>query len=135
MQKPVLILDGSEFRDLNGFFDDVSRSLIPGAAWGRGLDSFNDILRGGFGTPEGGFVLRWLHSDKSRADLGYAETVRYIENKLRRCHPSNVPFVRAELESAARREGPTLFDTIVSIIREHGPGGSESQDAVDLELA
>lgn len=63
MQKPVLILDGSEFRDLNGFFDDVSRSLIPGAAWGRGLDSFNDILRGGFGTPEGGFVLRWLHSD------------------------------------------------------------------------
>jgi hypothetical protein len=30
--------------------------------------------------------------------------------------------------------GPTLFDEIVEIIREHGPGGRESEDGVVLEL-
>ena len=30
--------------------------------------------------------------------------------------------------------GPTLFDEIVEIIREHGPGGREPEDGVILEL-
>ncbi|MCP3977199.1 MAG: hypothetical protein GY720_22140 [bacterium] len=44
--------------NLEGLWDEVTRSLIPGAEWGRNLDAFNDILRGGFGTPEDGFVVR-----------------------------------------------------------------------------
>lgn len=42
---------------------------------GPKLDAFNDILRGGFGTPEGGFVLRWARSEISRKNLSYPETV------------------------------------------------------------
>src|SRR5262245_39633780 len=56
----------------------LSQVLIPGAAWGRNLDAFNDILRGGFGTPEGGFVLQWINSALSRERLGYPETVRRL---------------------------------------------------------
>ena len=69
MPKPVLTINGGNFSTLEEFYDEVERVLIPGAAWGRNLDAFNDILRGGFGTPEGGFVLRWLESDRSRKHL------------------------------------------------------------------
>ena len=106
----LLEIDGERFDDLEGFWDEVSRQLIPGAAWGRNLDAFNDILRGGFGTPERGFVLRWTHSERSRRALGFEETVRWLERKVERCHPDNVPSVRGELEAARAGRGPTLFD-------------------------
>ncbi len=134
MAKPVLELDGSRIRDYESFIDEVTRSLVPDAGWGGNLDAFNDILRGGFGAPEGGFVLRWRHAAASREALGYAQTVRYLETKLQRCHPVNVPFVEAELAAARRGAGQTLFDVLVEIIGVHGPGGRESEDGVELEL-
>lgn len=112
----------------------MSRVVIPGAAWGRNLDAFNDILRGGFGTPEGGFILRWLDSARSRADLGYPETVRWLERKLERCHPENRMRVAGELEAARPEEGATLFDMLVGIIRDHGAGGAEAEDQIELRL-
>jgi RNAse (barnase) inhibitor barstar len=133
--KPVLEVDGANFDTLDGFYDEVERRLMPGVYWGRNLDAFNDILRGGFGTPEGGFVLRWVNSARSRACLGFPETIRYVEAKVRRCHPSNVPSVQADLEAARRGEGQTLFDILVDIIRVHGVGGDEPDDGVKLELA
>jgi len=30
--------------------------------------------------------------------------------------------------------GPTLFDEIVEILRDHGPGGNESEDGILVEL-
>jgi RNAse (barnase) inhibitor barstar len=70
MAKPVLEIDGRRTRTLNAFFKEVSQALIPGKRWGRSLDAFNDILRGGFGTPAGGFILRWVRSDRAREHLG-----------------------------------------------------------------
>ena len=75
------ILDGSKVTSLDAFYDAISDTLIPGAYWGRNLDAFNDILRGGFGTPEGGFILRWANSGVSRERLGYAETVKQLEKR------------------------------------------------------
>jgi RNAse (barnase) inhibitor barstar len=135
MTKVVLAIDGNDFDTLEGFYDEVERRVLGDARWGRNLDAFNDVLRGGFGTPEEGFVFRWLHSKRSRDVLGFPETIRYIENKLLRCHPSNVQHVRADLEVARRGEGETLFEILVKIIRSHGPGGEEESDGVDLELA
>ncbi len=76
-----------------------------------------------------GWVLRWLNSDLSRRALGYEATAEHLEARLTTCHPSNVDRVRQRIDMARRREGPTLFDQIVEIIRIHGPGGSEEQDA------
>src|SRR4051812_2590909 len=134
MTKPVYEIDGRDFATLEEFYDVISRALIPGARWGRNLDAFNDVLRGGFGTPEGGFVLRWLDSARSRIALGYPATVTYLEQKSRRCHPSNVAHVQADLEAARRREGQTLFEILVEIIRVHGPGGEEERDGFELVL-
>jgi RNAse (barnase) inhibitor barstar len=134
MRKPQLQIDGNNFSTLEGFFQEVSDKVIPGADWGHNLDAFNDILRGGFGTPEGGFVLCWRNHQLSRITLGYEETVRQLRNRLARCHPQNVPAVEAQLLDAQRAEGPTVFDWLVEIIHEHGPGGGEEEDNVELLL-
>jgi RNAse (barnase) inhibitor barstar len=120
---------------LEEFFDEISEQLIPGQRWGHNLDAFNDILRGGFGTPDDGFTLVWLNHDLSRKRLGYDETVRQLRERLHRCHPSNISIVEAELAAAERREGATVFDWLVTIIRKHCAGGSESEDNVGLDLA
>ena len=130
---PVLVIDGANFSDFDGFAREFSR-LLRNYTWRGNLDAFNDLLRGGFGTPENGWVLRWLNSESSRAALGYEETARRLEGLLVTCHPSNRSKIEARIGSARRSEGPTLFDEIVDIIRTHGPGGDEFEDGVLLEL-
>ena len=76
--KKVYEIDGAAFATLEEFYDEISRKVIPNAAWGRNLNAFNDILRGGFGTPDGGFVIRWNNSDLPCKRLGYPETVRQM---------------------------------------------------------
>jgi Barstar (barnase inhibitor) len=96
-EKPVFVIDGSRFTDFDGFAQEFS-TLLTDWTWRGNLNAFEDILRGGFGTPEGGFVLRWLNSERSRDALG------------------------------------TQFDVVIRMIRDHGPGGRESEDGVELEL-
>ncbi|MFE5567402.1 barstar family protein [Amycolatopsis japonica] len=130
----MLTIDGAHFSDFDGFTREFSR-LLTNHTWRGNLDAFNDVLRGGFGTPEGGWVLQWLNSTTSRSALGYAETIRHLENLVLTCHPSNRPDIEARIDDARRREGPTLFDDIVRIIRDHGPGGDESEDGILLTLS
>ena len=127
-------IDGTRFSTLEGFFAEISRVLIPGSDWGHNLNAFDDILRGGFGTPEEGFTIRWTNHAQSRERLGYAETVRQLALRLRHCHPSNREYVAQELKGAEARVGSTVFDWLVEIIRDHGEGGSQEQDAVTLVL-
>ena len=134
VSKPTYQIDGQRFQTLEAFYDEISRQLIPDVFWGRNLDAFNDILRGGFGTPEGGFVLRWRNSEVSRRNLGFPETIAYLERKLTRCHPSSVAIVQQDLLAARRGEGQTLFELLLEIIATHGPGGEEQEDGVELEL-
>jgi RNAse (barnase) inhibitor barstar len=63
-------IDGANFSTLEGFYDEFSRVVIPGVSWGHNLDAFDDVLYGGFGTPDDGFVLRWKNHDLSRQRLG-----------------------------------------------------------------
>lgn len=132
--KKVYEISGDEFDTLEEFYEHISQVLIPRSQWGKNLDAFNDILRGGFGTPEEGFIIKWRNSSRSREKLAYAETVRYLENKLSLCHPDNRESVQIEIQRAQKGEGQTLFDTLIEIIREHGPEGNEPQDGVDLVL-
>jgi RNAse (barnase) inhibitor barstar len=131
---PVLVIDGANFSDFDDFTREFSR-LLDNHTWRGNLDAFNDVLRGGFGTPENGWVLKWLNSESSRAALGYKATMRRLDGLLLTCHPSNRSIIEARIRSARRTEGPTLFDEIAEIIRNHGPGGNESEDGLLLELA
>jgi RNAse (barnase) inhibitor barstar len=129
----VYEIDGANFSTLEEFFEEVSRALNL-SPWGHNLDAFNDILRGGFGTPDAGFTLRWKNHEKSKVRLGYSETVRQLQLRLQKCHPENRATGLRYLSEAERNEGPTVFDWLVEIIRRHGKGGDESKDAVDLLL-
>jgi RNAse (barnase) inhibitor barstar len=131
--KPVLVIDGSRFDDFEGFQREFS-ALLDDWSWNGNLDAFNDILRGGFGTPDEGFVLRWTDAERSRRILGWDLTIARLEEALERCDPSNRPHVAEALERARRHEGQTLFDTLVEIIADHGPGGRQARDGVTLEL-
>lgn len=93
----------------------------PGGYFGSNLDAFRDCLCGDFGTPDGGYVIRWLNSAVSRRNLGYPETARQHYLTLQTCHPLSRDYVRENIERALRHEGPTVFDQLVEIIREaHG---------------
>jgi RNAse (barnase) inhibitor barstar len=133
---PALVIDGRQFVDLEGFYDEISFQLIPGATWGRNLDAFNDILRGGLGMSEGGFYLRWKHSHLSQERLGWAETILWFERNLANTnsHSPKARLFQTRLDSARRHEGETMFDKLVRIIRVHGPGGEEADDGVHLIL-
>jgi RNAse (barnase) inhibitor barstar len=133
-QKRVYEIDGADFSTLEEFYDTISIKVIPGADWGRNLDAFNDILRGGFGTPDGGFILRWKNSQMSRERLGYPETVRQLELRLKKCHRTNRKQVAKDLGEARSHTGPTAFDWLVEIIKDHCAGGSEEEDGLELCL-
>ena len=135
MAKAVYEIDGCDFATLQEFYGVVSQILIPGIEWGHNLDAFNDILRGGFGTPDDGFVLRWVNSAVSRERLGYPETVRQLERRLSRCHELCRESVAADLERARQGVGPTVFDWLADIIAVHGAGGAEQEDGVEVVLA
>jgi RNAse (barnase) inhibitor barstar len=78
-EKPIYEIDGTRFSTVEEFYDEISRVLIPDVEWGHNLDAFNDILRGGFGTPEEGFVLKWKNSALSRERLGSTDFDLLVE--------------------------------------------------------
>lgn len=127
-------IDGDNFSTFDEFCDEVSRVLIPNSKWGRNLPAFNDILRGGFATPDGGCVLEWKNSEESRKRLGYDCTVAYRQENLKRCHPGSRERLRNEIEALKRREGTMLFETLVEIIRDRAEGGKQAEDGVVLLL-
>ena len=93
-------IDGSRFTTLEEFFDEVSRAMIPRHQWAHNLDAFNDVLRGGFGTPPGGFTIVWKNHALSKERLAWEETVRQLELRLNACHPQNRDRVSADLQNA-----------------------------------
>ena len=127
-------IDGSRFTTLEEFFDEVSRAMIPRHQWGHNLDAFNDVLRGGFGTPPGGFTIVWKNHALSKERLAWEETVRQLELRLNACHPQNRDRVSADLQNARAHLGSTVFQWLINIIAIHGPGGREAQDGVKLVL-
>ena len=120
----VYEIDGTRFSTLEEFFAEFSRVVIPQYDPGsHNLDAFDDVLSGGFGTPDEAFALHWKNHEVSRQRLGYPETVRQLELRLARCHPTNRVSVSRDLEQARVQQGPTVFDWLTEIIRDHSPDG------------
>jgi RNAse (barnase) inhibitor barstar len=127
-------IDGQNFDSLEGFYDEFSRKVIPGAKWGRNLDAFNDVLFGGFGTPVGGFTLVWRNSELSRQRLSHSETVNYLREKLATCHSTAKETVRRELEAAEQGRGQTIFERLIEIIESHGPGTTLGDEPAEIRF-
>jgi hypothetical protein len=112
------LIDGERFDDFAGFVDEFNRVFCSrfDATWNGNLDAFHDYLN----WPERRYRLVWSHSERSRRRLGYREMERWIADCLRTCHPTGVAQFKERLAAAQRCDGPTMFDTLVEIIRENG---------------
>ena len=128
VSKRVYILDGNNFSTLEEFWEEIGYLLmaVRNAHWGRNLDAFHDILCGGWGTPDEGFILAWKNSALSRERLGYAETIRQLEKRLQVCHPTARDITKSQIELAKRNKDATVFDWLVEIILE--------EESVELRL-
>lgn len=119
MSKKIYQIDGQLFSTLEEFYEHFSKVVLQDIDWGRNLDAFNNVLWGGFGTPDEGFILLWKNSIISREKISYGETVRQLRHRLQTCHSTGRELVANDLEKAFRHEGPTVFDWLVEIILYH----------------
>ena len=116
-------INGNKFSNLSEFYDEIERKMTNGLDWkiGRNLDAFDDVLSGGFGIHDvnESYQLNWKNTKKSKSDLGWTQTIDFIEKKLKTCHPTNIEFIKKDLEDAKNGIGETLFELIIGIIKEH----------------
>jgi RNAse (barnase) inhibitor barstar len=83
MDNTTYTIDGSHFNSLDEFFKEVSSVLIPGTLECKSLDSFNDILRGDYGTlTRSDFTLIWRNADISRIVLGYKSIIAWRQEAI-----------------------------------------------------
>ncbi|WP_282154572.1 barstar family protein [Cytobacillus gottheilii] len=115
----VFIIDGEGFSDFKGFCLEFSKVVLSGKyGWNENLDTFNDILYGGFGDIEceEEYTIIWRNSLKSKKDLGYGETIIKLNEILKNCHPANKESTIQEINDAKMKKGPTIFDWLEEII-------------------
>lgn len=115
----TFILDGNDFDTLEGFYDVFGAIALPGVAWGRNLDAFDDALSGGVGQFESGDTIVWKNSRHSRECLGYKETIRQLERQLAESDPSQHDSIILAIELAKNERGETVFNWLQEIITEH----------------
>jgi len=117
-----IIIDGTNFSTLDGFYDEMEKLLTRNLTWrtGHNMDAFHDLLRGGFGVHEygEGIDFYWTHAKKSKQDLGYEATLLYWEKILKKCHPSNKERILQKISDAQNGVGQTLFDLILMNISD-----------------
>ncbi|MGC5743434.1 ribonuclease inhibitor [Chryseobacterium sp. NFX27] len=117
-----IIINGSHFSDLPGFYDEVSSVLMKETDWKIGtLDGLDDILYSGFGVFESGEEIEiiWKESQKSKEDLGLELTRNFYENKIRQGKPFNIELIQQKLDDLLSGKGQTLFEILVEIIESH----------------
>ena len=113
----IYVIDGDNFTDFDSFTKEFTRVLCSqfGANWRGHLDAFNDFLY----WPERPYVLVWKSVERSRAALGHGEMVKWLEERIKNCHPTGVPHFQERLDAARAGQGPTMFDFLVEIIRDN----------------
>ena len=83
MKKQTLNINGDNFSNIETFYDEIDRVLTKGLNWktGHNFDSFNDILRGGFGVYEfeEPITIIWTSISKSRLTLGEKQISTLLE--------------------------------------------------------
>ena len=112
--KKSAIINGSNFSDLSGFYNEVSNVFMKDEDWKVGtLDGFDDILYGVNSD------ITWKDSQKSREDLGFDLTKKFYENKIRIGKPFNVDLIKQKLGDLMDGKGQTLFEILIEIIESH----------------
>ena len=125
MKRKKFIIDGSKIKDLDSFYTEAGKVLCPNFKWGRNLNAFDDILRGGFESfeYEEPIDLVWKDAEISKKVLGYQETVRQLRRWLIRSYInfnfSAIKEIKKKIRQAKQGLGPTIYDWIIEIIQDN----------------
>ena len=77
-EAPTYVIDGSKATTWPELVSSINE-FIPQSEWqGNSLDALDDILYGGYGTPDS-FTVIWKASETSREALGYEATRDYYK--------------------------------------------------------
>jgi len=116
----IYVIDGQNFTNFAEFTQEFNRAFADiGADWQGNLDAFSDYLDWPTQETGNGYVLIWRHSVVSRRNLGHSVTTSWLQERVQNCHPTNVIHFTKRLREAEQQQGPTLFDDMIDIIREH----------------
>ena len=109
-QLPTYVIDGNEARTWPKIVASIN-AFIPNSTWqGNSLDALDDILYGGYGTPEK-FIVIWKASEVSRRALGLEETLSHFKN---------MPIVLHLNQTGQINPHPrTLFEVLIEIFKGH----------------
>ena len=72
MSNITITIDGNNMANKDKFYDEVNAKIANNFdGFGRNLDAFNDILRGGFGVFEDDdkVILKWKNFAKAKSTL------------------------------------------------------------------
>lgn len=112
--KKMTVINGSNFSDLEGFYEEVYLLFMKDENWKVGtLDGFDDIL---YGVDSD---ITWKDSEKSKEDLGFDLTKEFYENKIRIGKSFNMELIQNKLTDLVAGNGQTLFEILVEIIESH----------------
>ena len=112
--KKSAVINGSNFSDLSGFYNEVSNVFMKDEDWKVGtLDGFDDILYGIQGE------IIWKESEKSKQDLGFEATKVFYENKIKQGKPFNLELIQKKLDDLIAGNGQTLFEILIEILESH----------------
>jgi hypothetical protein len=112
------VIDGARFSNLAEAASEFTRALNFPKPWTGDLDLFDDLLRTG-GDQGKQKVVVWRNSKSSRERLNYDETIRWYERHLLTCDTVAFSSFEERLANAQQSQGPTVFDWLVEIIRDH----------------
>lgn len=114
------ILDGKNFKDLNGFFVEFGRMINgEGGYFGQNLDAFDDCLFGGFGM-ENPCVIIWQNCSVSKMCLGHEILFNWCQERIDNMEyldEDGLKYLTSRQEEAKKLVGPTMFDVIVEGIK------------------
>ncbi len=79
LPKEVYVLEGSEIRSKSDFYRAFGNAVMGTPNFPENLDWLNDVLQGGHGTPDEGFIIRWKNSEASRNALGQETFEKFVE--------------------------------------------------------
>lgn len=115
----MITIAGENFDGFEGFILEFNSVFVSqlGGEWNGNLDAFNDYLS----WPEQPYTILWRKAWKSRRDLGYDATIKWL---LRKIIDSDRPSQSCwwdQVDAARRATGPTLFDCLTEAMHENAP--------------
>ena len=119
MSKKIYTIDGAKFANFEEFRDTLNQEFAFTLEWNGNFDALSDLLEGGYGTPEEGFIVRWLNFGQSKDALGYQETLHWLESVLSRVHPSGRESWETRIALSKQNQGEALWMSVVDVITNH----------------